>query len=167
MSTTATMTSVKNRLVSMLMAVLMVFSCAVAFVPTAEAATSSSGTRTQTITVETKSNWWKWGSESITLSQAKGTRKTKKFNLFKWRYEEKTTNSYGTWQISVKSTDGRDNYTTKLTGGSKKLSLKGDKTYTITVSWDSTSDLIYSLDKGSFTSYPTWRVKSANKATYW
>ena len=51
------------------------------FVPVS-AATYGSGTRTGTITVTTKANYWVPGSESITLSQTKGTCRLEKYNFF-------------------------------------------------------------------------------------
>ena len=160
-------TSIKTRVVSMLMALLMVLSCAVTFAPEAEAATSSWGTRTQTITVSTKSNWWYPGSESITLGQSKGTREGSAWSLWKG-WHTKTSKCYGTWKIVAKSTDGKHTVKKTLDGSSVKIGLKGNKTYEITVSWDDTKDMIASLDKGSFTSLPSWWVKSTHKVSnYW
>ena len=161
------MASVRNRVVSILMAMLMVLSCATTFAPKAEAATGSNGKNTQTITVTTKSNWWRPGSESITLAQSKGTRTSKTYSFWKgWR--EKTTNCYGTWKIVAKSTDNKDTVKQTLKDSSVKIKLKADKTYKITVSWDSDKDTIDSVTKGSFSSLPSGWVKSTNKVSeYW
>ena len=69
---------------------------------TASAATCSSGTRTRTITVTTKSNWWIPGSESITLKQQKGI--CSYTNIFTGKV--KTSKVYGCWNIVARATDG-------------------------------------------------------------
>lgn len=130
---------------------------------TASAATYSSGTSTQTITVTTEANWGKPGSESITLSQTKGTRTKKTYSWGKWK--TKTSKAYGTWKVSVKATDGSHTFSKKLTGSSLKLNLKPNKTYKITVSWDGATETVNAVSKGNFTSYPTWRVKSTWKVS--
>lgn len=141
--------------------VLAVVSICTIFATTAFAATSSNGTQTRTITVSTKANWWYPGSESITLSQTKGVRSEKNFFTGKI----KNRNCYGEWDIVAKATDGSHTVKATLKDGSEKIKLKSNKTYKITVTWDSTIDMIDSMDKGSFTKLPTWKVKSTHKVT--
>lgn len=141
--------------------VLVVISVCTIFTTTAFAATSSSGTKTRTITVSTKANWWKPGSESITLSQTKGVRS--KTNPFTGKVYPQ--NCYGEWDIVAKSTDGKHTVKATLKDGSEKIKLKPNKTYKITVTWDSTEDYWDTLDMGSFTKLPTWKVKSTHKVS--
>ncbi len=147
------------------------FACLMAFLMFMEApvqafaATSSKGTQTRTITVVTKANWWKPGSESITLSQTKGVRVDNVFSWGKWKEKEKK--DYGTWEITAKSTDGTHTVKKTLKGSSIKLNLKPDKTYIVTVSWNSVIETINAIDKGTFKTYPSWRVKSGHKCTYY
>lgn len=122
----------------------------------ASAATESSGTSTQTITVTTQSNWSKPGHESITLSQNKGIRT----DIFGWNHYR-----YGTWKISyVNVNDESDCGNATLSGGSVKINLGRDQTYTITVEWDWQAELFGST-VGSFSTYPTWKVKSTCKVS--
>lgn len=131
----------------------------------ASAATCSSGTSTRTITVVTKANWLKPGSESITISQTKGVRTKKTYNVFNGKTTTKTKNYYGTWKIVAKSTDGKHTVKKTLSGSSCKVNLKPNKTYKITVTWDGTANTIDSVSKGNFTTYPTWKVKSTYKVS--
>lgn len=147
-----------TKLVAIALVVLTIFTL---FSTTVFAATSSSGKSTRTITVSTKANWWYPGSESITLSQTKGVRSEK--NPFTGKV--KNRNCYGEWDVVAKATDGSHTVKATLNGGSKKINLKPNKTYKITVTWDSTIDLIESVDKGSFTKLPTWKVKSTHKVS--
>lgn len=131
----------------------------------ASAATRSSGTRTQTITVTTKANYWLPGSESITISQSKGTCVKETYNFFTGKTSRKTSNQYGEWDIVVAATDGSHTFKKSLTGGSIKLTLKPNKTYKITITWDTQAEFFKELNKGDYTSYPTWRVKSTWKVS--
>lgn len=130
----------------------------------ASAATKSRGIATQTITVVTKANWLIPGSESITLSQTKGTYMKKKYN---WRgvcTGADPKKAYGEWDIVVRATDGSDTQYKNWNDSSIKLNLKPNKTYKITVSWDTTANNIkYSFN--SFSTYPTWKVKSTYKVS--
>lgn len=151
-------TNIFTRVSAILLVVLTIFTM---FSTTAFAATSSSGKRTQTITVSTKANWLKPGSESITLKQTKGTRQ--ETNPFTGKVKSK--NCYGEWDIVAKSTDGKHTVKTTLKDGSKKINLKPNKTYKITVTWDSQADIFDSLDHGNFSKLPTWRVSSTYKVS--
>lgn len=152
----------KSKIITRLFAlVLAILTICTVFTTSAFAATSSSGKRTQTITVVTKANWCIPGSESVTLSQTKGVRSEK--NPFTGKI--KTKNCYGEWDIVAKSTDGKHTVKATLNGGSKKINLKPNKTYKITVTWDSQADIFGTLDHGSFTKLPTWKVKSTYKVS--
>ena len=78
---TKTTTKMKKS-ISILMVVLTLMSIFAVFAVPASAATTSSGTQTRTITVTTKGNWLVPGSESITLSQNKGTCVEENYNFF-------------------------------------------------------------------------------------
>lgn len=134
------------------------------FIP-ASAATYGSGTRTGTITVTTKANYWVPGSESITLSQTKGTCRLEKYNFFTGKTKVKTSKAYGEWDIVARSTDGGHTVKATLRNGSVKLKLKPNKTYKISVSWDHTAATLTSLSKGNYTSYPSWRVSGTWKVS--
>jgi hypothetical protein len=158
------MTKTKRIFTTIIAFTLIICTLCAASAPAA-AATYSSGTQTRTITVKTKANYWIPGSESITISQAKGTCVAKSYNFITRKTTTKTTKQYGTWIINVRSTDGRDSYSKRLTGSSIKLNLKPNKTYTITITWDSQAAFFKTLDKGNYTSYPTWKVKSTWKVS--
>ena len=129
------------------------------------AATSSSGTQSRTITVTTKANWWVSGSESITIGQSKGTCVKENYNIFTGKTTRKSSSQYGEWDITVRATDGSHTYSKSLTGSSIKLNLKPNKTYKITITWDSQAAIFKTLNKGNYTSYPAWRVKSTWKVS--
>lgn len=149
-----------KRFFSSLMAVAMIFTTLLTTAVPSAAATKSNGIKTQTITVTTSNSIF---SPSITLKQTKGTCTEKTYNIFKKKTVTKTSQQYGEWDISVKATDGSHSYTKTLTGSSIKLSLKANKTYKITITWDSTAAIFKELDKGSYTTYPTWSVKSTSR----
>ncbi len=131
----------------------------------ASAATKSNGTKTVTMIVETKANWLYPGSESITLSQTKGTCSLRTYNIFKGKWQTKTSKVYGEWDIVAEATDGSHRVTATLSGSSVKIKLKPNKTYKITVTWDSMDETFTTLDKGAYTKYPTWKVKSTHKVS--
>ncbi|MBQ8283842.1 MAG: hypothetical protein IJX75_01990 [Clostridia bacterium] len=121
----------------------------------ASAATNSKGTATRIITVVTKANWWQLGSESITLTQSKG-----KVQAWNYLWTGNTNSAYATWKITVRSTDGKHTATEYLTGKTKKIKLKPNKTYKITVEWAN----YINWDKG-FVATPTWRVSATHKVS--
>ena len=131
----------------------------------ASAATCSSGTQSRTITVTTKANYWLPGSESITIGQSKGTCVKETYNIFSGKTTRKSSSQYGEWDITVRATDGSHTFSKSLRGSSIKLNLKPNKTYKITITWDSQAAIFKTLDKGNYTSYPTWRVKSTWKVS--
>lgn len=153
---------------AMFLVIITILSC---MVLPAGAATSNSGTSTRTITVITKANWSYPGSESITLSQSKGTFVYAKTNWYGRETGKTGTKSeYATWKISVAATDGSHSYSKTWKNSSITLSLKPNKTYTITISYDSTQDIFRGIDYRNFrwTRYPSWRVKSTWKvSSYW
>ncbi len=149
-----------KKIIALFLAILSVVSIAIV---SASAATSSSGKSTRTITVSTKANWLKPGSESITLGQTKGVCTGTKYN-YKLQAKKVTSNQYGIWDVVAKSTDGSHTVKGTLKGSSLKINLKPNKTYKITVSWSS-NNTFTELDKGTFTTLPSWRVKSTNKVS--
>jgi hypothetical protein len=153
-------------IISLFFVFLMVASCMV--IP-ASAATSSGYNykQTQTITVTTKANYWYPGSSSITLSQSKGTISYSKTNIWGKVTGTATTTAYGTWKVVAKSTDGKDTVSKNLTGSSVTLNLKPNKTYKITVSYDSTSEIFTMIKhtNSKWTTTPSWQVKSTWKVS--
>lgn len=155
----------KKRIIAIFLAVITVLSC---IVLPAGAATSGNRSTSYTLTVVTKASWWYPGGESITLSQSKGTFEYSKTNW--WGQETGKTGTkqaYGTWDITVRATDGSHYYTKTLTGGSIKLNLKANKTYKITITYDSTPDLIRAMDYRNFhwVKHPSWRVSGTWKVS--
>lgn len=154
-----------KRIFTSVIAFALIFCTLFAMSIPASAATRSSGTQSRTITVTTKANYWLPGSESITIGQSKGTCVKETYNVFSGKTKRKSSNEYGEWDITVRATDGSHTFTKSLRGSSIKLNLKPNKTYKITVTWDSQAAIIKTLDKGNYTSYPTWRVKSTWKVS--
>ena len=127
----------------------------------AEAAARGYGTGSGTITVTTKADWRYPGSESITFKNAKIVFEYSEWGLFRgWR--TKTRKDYPEWEITFKSTDGKHKGTTKMKGGSLKLNLKRNKTYTITVMY---AEFNWAK-KGSPVGQPYWYVSGTHKATW-
>lgn len=157
--------SMTKRIITSTIAFVLIFCTVFALSIPASAATRSSGTQTRTITVVTKANYWIPGSESITISQSKGTCVKSTYNPFTGKTTRKSSNQYGEWIVSVRATDGSDNYTKYLKNGSLKLNLKPNKTYKITITWDSQAAFFKTLERGNYTSYPTWKVKSTWKVS--
>lgn len=149
-----------KKIIALFLAIISIFSITIV---AASAATSSSGKSTRTITVSTKANWLKPGSESITLGQKKGVCTGTKYTV-KLKAKKVTSNQYGIWDVVAKSTDGTHTVRGTLKGSSLKVNLKPNKTYKITVSWSS-QNTFTELDKGTFTTLPSWWVKSTNKVT--
>ncbi len=157
-----TLTKVKTRklftsIVSIAMIVCTLFCMSI---PTS-AATNSSGTKTRTITVTTKANWWIPGSESITLKQTKGTCSVTPL----FAKKAKVSSVYGCWDVVATATDGSHTVRKNFDGSSVKLNLKPNKTYIITISWDDQASFLRTANKGNWTAYPTWKVKSTWKVS--
>ncbi|MBQ7387129.1 MAG: hypothetical protein IJW03_03070 [Clostridia bacterium] len=127
----------------------------------ASAATRSKGTATQTIIVKTKANWLIPGSESITLKQERGV--CKSTNIFTGKVKE--SKFYGVWDIEIEATDGSHTEEKTLKGSSLKINLKPNKTYKITVTWDTSANNYRVWGKGSIYKYPTWMVSKTYKVS--
>jgi len=150
-----------GKILSAIIALAIIVCTLFALAAPAAAATRSNGKKSVTITVRTKSNYLLPGSESVTLGQKKGT--CCWTNVFTGKKHE--SKQYASWNVSVQATDGSHSYTAELDGGSVKLKLKPNKTYRITVTWDSSETNHRIFDKGRFTSLPTWYVKSTWKVS--
>lgn len=161
---TKTATKMKKS-VSILMVVLTLMSVFAVFAVPASASTTSSGTQTRTITVTTKGNWFIPGSESITLKQTKGTCEKTTTNWFTGKKSTKVSQEYGTWNIVAQATDGSHSVRKTLSGGSVKIPLKPDKTYKITVTWNSMIGMGIEVAKGDFVRLPSWKVSSTYKVS--
>ena len=157
--------TVTKRIFSGILAIMMLISVICVFPLSASAATKSNGTRAQTITVTTKANWWIPGSESITITQTKGTCEVKTYNIFKRKSEVKTSKVYGEWDIVVKSTDGTHTAKYNFDGSKITIKLKPNKTYKITITWDSQANSINTIGKGNFVVYPQWKVSKTYKVS--
>lgn len=153
-----------KKTVCMLLAIITLFSC---MVLPASAATSSSGTSARTITVVTKGNWAYPGSESITISQSKGTFTYSKTNWLGKVTGTGTKSVYGKWKVSGTATDGSHSFSKTLSDGSLKLNLKPNKTYRITVTYQDINDATRALNYKNFrwSTYPSWRVSSTWKVS--
>lgn len=152
-----------KRISCFVLAVLMLVSTMIAMIVPSSAATSSNGKKSVTITVTTQANWWRPGSESITLSQTKGTCQVYNY-LTRKTYTSKV---YAEWDISVKATDGSHSYSKNWKNGSITLNLKPNKTYKITITWDETANILRTIGagKGDFTTLPTWKVSKTHKCS--
>ena len=154
-----------KKMLVMFLALISLFSC---LVFPASAATVSADNTTQTITVATKSSWLYPGSESITLSQTKGTFSFAETNWFGHETgKTKNRNEYGTWNISVSATDGSHNYTKVWENDTIRLNLKPNKTYKITVTYDGMQDIVRGIEYQNFhwSRYPSWSVKSTARVS--
>ena len=153
-----------KKIVTWMLIVVTLFNC---MSLSADAATSSSGTTARTITVVTKGNWLYPGSESITISQSKGNFSYSKTNWLGQIKGSATKKAYGTWRIHAASTDRTHSFNKTLSSGSIKLNLKPNKTYNITLRYDSTPDTFLRMEHRNFkwTRYPSWRVSSTWKCT--
>lgn len=153
--------TLKRRILSVSALFLMMLTVVSGLIVPANAATRSSGTRTQTITVYTKANWFFPGSSSITLKQNKGIITYSKTNWKQQVIGTGTKSSYGTWKVVAKATDGSHTVRKTMTGSSVKLDLKANKTYQITVTYDFTSNDVLKLinyRNSKWSTYPSWSV---------
>lgn len=155
-----------KKTISILLAIAICISCIAMMTLSASAATSSSGTSTRTITVSTKAAYYYPGSSSITLSQTKGV---VTYDKTRWGQVVGTGTAkyYGTWNISVRATDGSDSFSKTLSGSSVKINLKPNKTYKITVTYNWYVDTIIMIDhvNSRWTQYPSWRVSGTWKVS--
>lgn len=129
-----------------------------------EAATSGEK-GTSTLTVVTKANWKKPGSESVTLSNRQVVVQGYKRTLT-GKKKLQTKKYYPRYKITVKSTDGTHSFNKSMTSSSLKLNLKPDKRYKITVSYDGAyAKNFHGLSNAVTTTGPKWAVKSVYKVS--
>lgn len=123
------------------------------------------GENTKTIHVETKADWSKPGSESITLAQNKATYTYQKFSFGKG-WVSKKGSIYPTYNITIYNiTKNKVNEKT-WKSSSIKLNLDRDCNYSITVAYDDTSTWLRSNCKsGNYNSGPYWYVKKTHKVS--
>ena len=122
---------------------------------------------TWTFSITTKSDWGKWGSESITFGQTKGVREIPVWKGFPPKLTYKYKNEYTTLNITATPNNGGATKKATLSGSSTTLNLDRDKNYTVTVKWmDLVPNTIDQVSNGTWSTYPTWNIKSTNKCTY-
>lgn len=120
-----------------------------------------SGTGSETFSVTTKAAWYYPGKESITFRNYKVEYKSVRYSWLGFRRIEEIKKAYPQWTIRVVSTDGKHKFTTTMKGSSKKVKLKRNKTYRITVSYHPFNG----ITTGSLIDQPEWSVKGLWKAT--
>ncbi len=159
------MTKVK-RICAVLLCIttLMSVFCSMAF--TVSAATRGS-TRTTTITVKTKANYWYPGASSITLKQEKQTLTYRQ--LFGSRTKTKT-GYYGCYNITVYNiTENTYDYEYWSGGRTKKIQLDPNCTYRITLSYNANNTALFTSQPWGYswkkTSNPSWKVNSTWKVS--
>ena len=155
-----------KKLFSILLCAVMAFTALFGTTLTASAATYG-GSKSATISVTTKSNYWYPGASSITLSQAKQTL------TYKALLSNKTKTKvgyYGCYNISVFNVTKYKTTSVYWNGGkTKKISLDPDCTYKITVSYNSSATAIFTSQPLGYswksTSAPSWNVSSTWKVS--
>ena len=136
--------------------------------PTANVfAATSGGSGQATIQVQTKANYWYPGSSSITLTQSKQRFTFQKLWGSKKKYQ---TGYYGQYSITIYNATTRKSKTTVWSGGrSKKISLKQNCKYYITVSYNSYATQSFKRPPVGYsvysTSNPSWWVSSSWKVS--
>lgn len=145
-----------SKVIAVLFCILTMFSFSVANT----SAATSGGSRSTTINVSTKAAYWYPGSSSITLTQSKQTATLKRSG----KKDKKTTGYFGSYDIIVyNKTKKTTEYKSWDGGKTKKINLKPNCEYTITVNYNPTKVQAYELPrsyKGSDLSSPSWWVSS-------
>lgn len=138
------------------LAMLMAFA-----VPSQSHAAKNGTTGTSKITVQTKANWLIPGGESITLGNNKVT-----ISYTSWG-KQKTKKIYPTYKVKATATDGSHKISKTMSGSSLKLSLKRNKTYTVTVTYDHIGTWLdyANLRNAKMNGNPYWWVKSTYKVS--
>lgn len=132
-----------------------------AIVPETAFASTFGTTGSYAITVVTKANWTRPGGESITF----GNSPVKVNYRSGWRTKTKTI--YPKYRIKGASTDGTHKINKVMSGSSLKLSLKRNKTYKLTIYYDSNGTWLKycTLRNSKMVGTPSWRVKSTRKVS--
>lgn len=134
-----------------MVSVLLVLSFVMAIFAIPASAAKSGSTKTAKISVTTKSNWLKSGTESVTLTAKAGVTKN----------NEKYT---GSWSVSVHQLGGGTKYYQLKGTSSLKIKLARNASYTITVSPTASLQAINELKTISgVRTYPSWYVSSTCK----
>ena len=128
-------------------------------------ASTSGGTGSYTITVNTKANYLYPGASSVTLKQEKQTLTYKALTSNKTKTK---TGYYGCYNITVYNVANGSRSSVYWGGGqTKKISLDPNCTYRITVSYNSTSTALFTSQPLGYSwkssSNPYWRVSSTWK----
>ena len=153
------MKSLMNKIFTLIFALVMFV------IPISTEAATSGGQGTYTLTVNTKANWKKPGSESVTLSNRKVVVQGYKYTLL-GKKKLQTKKYYPRYKITVKSTDGSHSFSKSMTSSSLKLNLKPDKKYYITVSYDGAAPVnFHGLSNATTITGPQWAVKSVYKVS--
>lgn len=154
-----------KKIFALALVIITMFSC---MILPASAATTSYGTSTRTITVNTKAAYYYPGSSSITLKQTQGT------YAYSKNGSTRIGKAYYWWTVKVAATDGSHSYTKNFKDGSIQLNLKPNKTYKITISLNTYQNTIQEVNfhrkynNWRWTTQPSWRVSSTWKvSSYW
>ena len=130
-------------------------------------ASTSGGRGTQTMVIQTKSNYWYPGSSSITLKQSKQTLTYQKL----WGNKKKTQRGYyGYYNITVSNiTKRKTNNLTWSGGQTKKIKLDGNCIYWITVSYNYAAARSFKRPPLGYylkdMSAPSWWLSSISKVS--
>ena len=163
-------TMVKNKSLTRVLALLlMLITCFSVMSVTASAATSG-GENTRTISVRTKADWSRPGSESITLKQNKCKYTYRAFSRGKW--VTKTASVYPNYNITItlQALDIDKVFPEDILPayGMTNTGLSRNTSYTITVSYNWANTWYDSNCKlGTWINSPCWWVSRTCKASIW
>ena len=140
----------KTKTFSKVLAVFLMLLTFVSAMNFSSSAATWGGENTRTITVQTKADWSRLGSESITLKQNKCKYTYQVWSWGKW--VTKTASIYPNYKITIRNNNTGATTTKKWSSSSIKLSLARNTNYTMTVAyyWTNTKKkrLLSTMAKG-------------------
>ncbi|MCD8197446.1 MAG: hypothetical protein LUE24_09850 [Lachnospiraceae bacterium] len=158
---TTTKKAFQTRFITLLLACALIFTAVLTNTTMTVFAATTGGTDTKTITVKTQSNWYKPGSESITLRQNKQTITYKNVS----GKAKEITGYYGYYTITVyNKTDNKTSTVYWKGGKTYKISLGRDKTYSIKVAYNASQTNLKALAAMPKTG---WRNMSYTSASWY
>ena len=156
----------KTKTFSKVLAIFLMLLTFVSVMSFSSSAATSGGENTRTINVQTKADWSRVGSESITLKQNKCKYTYQAWSWGKW--VTKTANVYPNYKITIRNNNTGATTTKRWSSSSIKLSLARNTSYTITVSYDWINTWYSSnCHLGTWVNSPSWWVSSTCKASCW